>query len=83
MYKLNGNYAAALADFDRAIELDNQHASSFVGRGQTYQFMGNYAAAMADFDHAIELAPNNDRLIYYRALLSRLLNREESAQRNL
>ena len=68
MYKSIGNDAAALADFNRAIELDDQDAPSIVGRGQTYRFMGNYAAALADFDHAIELAPKNDWPLYDRAI---------------
>ena len=45
--------------------------------------MGNYATALADFDHAIELEPNNDWTLYHRAILSQILNREESAQSDL
>ncbi len=50
-----GEYDEALADFDRAIELDEKYAWAIARRGETYRLMGKYAEALADFDRAIEL----------------------------
>ena len=51
----NGHYDQALADYDRAIELDAANTWAFLGRGDTYQAMGRYDQALADYDRAIEL----------------------------
>src|SRR5580692_2071286 len=50
-----GRYDKALADFDRAIELDAAYGPAIAGRGVTYRAMGRYDQALADFDRAIEL----------------------------
>jgi tetratricopeptide (TPR) repeat protein len=47
----------ALADLNRAIELDPADASALVDRGETYQAMGRSEEALADYDRAIELDP--------------------------
>ena len=39
-----GRYDEALADFNRAIELDPGNAWDIIGRGETYRLMGRYAA---------------------------------------
>ncbi len=50
-----GKYPEALADFNRAIELDERYALAIASRGQTYRLMGKYPEALVDFDKAIEL----------------------------
>jgi len=52
-----GRYEEALADFNRAIELDPGDPEHIAGRGQTYQAMGRYDEAQADFSRAVELDP--------------------------
>ncbi|MBE2197266.1 MAG: tetratricopeptide repeat protein, partial [Anaerolinea sp.] len=52
-YRQMGSYEAALADFDRAIELDEKYAGAIASRGETYRQMGSYAAALADLKQAI------------------------------
>ncbi len=37
-----GKYPEVLADFDRAIALDEKDAATIVGRGLTYRRMGRY-----------------------------------------
>ncbi|MFZ1599716.1 MAG: tetratricopeptide repeat protein, partial [Anaerolineae bacterium] len=54
-YRQMGQYALALADFDRAIGLDEKYAGAIARRGVTYQQMEQYARALADFDRAIGL----------------------------
>jgi len=48
-------YDEALADFTRAIELDDQYAWAIASRGETYRLLGKYEAALVDFTRAIEL----------------------------
>jgi len=48
----------ALAEFNRAIELDPSDASYYAARGQAYQAMGRNEEALADYDRAVELDPS-------------------------
>ena len=61
-----GNCAAAIADYTRAIELDPQMAEAYNNRAYTNMALQNYAAALPDLDQAIALRPN-----YVNALMSR------------
>jgi len=49
------NYDLALANFDKAIQLDPQKFIAYIRRGRVYSRKGNYDRALADFDKAIEL----------------------------
>ncbi len=49
--------AAALTDFNRAIELDSKLSSAYVNRGLILLLQGKQAEAEADFKHAIEANP--------------------------
>jgi tetratricopeptide (TPR) repeat protein len=48
----------ALADFTRAIEIDQTRADGWAGRGNVWQAMGQYEASLQDYDKAIEIDPN-------------------------
>jgi tetratricopeptide (TPR) repeat protein len=52
-------YEEALADFNRAIELDPSHNQDFVSRGEIYRLTRRYDQALADFNRAVELDPDN------------------------
>lgn len=52
-----GDPAAALADLDRAIELDPSYADAYANRGSIRHLLGDYSAALADLDRAIDLDP--------------------------
>jgi tetratricopeptide (TPR) repeat protein len=65
-HRTNGRYEEALADFDRAIELDPEDDWAIISRGQTHRTMGRYAEALADFDRAIELEPESGWAIISR-----------------
>jgi len=58
-YQDMGRYEEALADLDRAVELDPDNFITRVFRGAAYQNMGRYEEALADLDRAIELGPDN------------------------
>ena len=72
-----GEYDKALADFDRAIDLDPQDAGAIARRGMTYHMMGGDGQALADVDrahplappHAVTIAPPRPRHTHPRLLL--------------
>jgi tetratricopeptide (TPR) repeat protein len=74
-----GNCEAALADFDRAIELDEKSAWSIAHRGKTYRQMGDYEAALADFDRAIELDEKSAWAIAHRGETYQQMGKYEAA----
>ena len=56
-----GEYAKALNDFDRAIDLDPQYAWAIVSRAKTYLQMGESDKARADIDRVGALAEDDYR----------------------
>ena len=63
-----GDYAGAIADYDKAIELDPEYAAAFSNRGDAKSNLGDYAGAIADFDKAIELDPKDATAYRHRGL---------------
>jgi tetratricopeptide (TPR) repeat protein len=51
-YGQTGRYEEALADFERAIALDEKDSWTIARRGEIYRLMGRYDKALADFDRA-------------------------------
>ena len=58
-YLARNNSESALADFNKAIELNSNDAEAYIIRGDAYLEQGNLEFALADFDKAVELDPNN------------------------
>ncbi len=55
-----GDVQGALADFNRAIEIDPKYAIAYYGRGfLAVEKLQDIQGALADFNRAIELDPNN------------------------
>ena len=71
-------YDEALADFNRAIELDPEDAWALAGRGETYWAMGRYDQALADYDRAIELDPAEDEFAAARTAICLLTGRSDT-----
>jgi tetratricopeptide (TPR) repeat protein len=59
-----GNYEAALADFDRAIALNEKYTWVIAYRGLTYILLGNYEAAVVDSERIIAIDPHYDWSFY-------------------
>jgi tetratricopeptide (TPR) repeat protein len=53
-----GDLVAALADFDRALELSPDYPEAYNNRGAVRHALGDLAGAVADFDRALRLNPN-------------------------
>jgi tetratricopeptide (TPR) repeat protein len=58
-YRLTQNDAAALADFNRDLQLDPRDAAGLNGRGLVYFDQNDLAHARSDFDAAIGLQPDS------------------------
>ena len=58
-------YDEALADYNRAIELDPSDVFTIIGRSQTYRAMRRYGKALADLRRAAKLDPDKTRAILH------------------
>ena len=81
-----GQDEAAVADLDRAIELDPNSPYAYAGRGNVKHSLGQDEAAVADLDRAIELAPNSPYNAYAYAVRGNVkhsLGQDEAAVADL
>ena len=68
-----GNYREAIADFNRAIQLNFSDAIVYRNRGRARSQLGDHPGAIADFNQALQIQPQ-DVLVYiargnvYRAM---------------
>ena len=67
-HRETGKYDLAIADFDRAIELDPESPLHYRDRGIALYLNGDYDLAIADFDTAISILPDDAYLYLFRAL---------------
>jgi len=67
-YHNNMSYDRAIANYNRAIELNPNEAIYFYSRGKSYYKRTEHDRAIADFNRAIELDPNNVEYFYLRGL---------------
>jgi tetratricopeptide (TPR) repeat protein len=71
-------YAEALADLSRAVELNPDSASAVGRRGQAYKEIGWFDLALTDFNRSVELKPTSQS-IGHRGQTYRLMRRYEEA----
>jgi tetratricopeptide (TPR) repeat protein len=60
------DFAGAIADFSRAIELDPTSAETYNYRGTSYFWLKEFQKALADYNRAIDLDPNLTLAYYNR-----------------
>jgi tetratricopeptide (TPR) repeat protein len=53
-----GDFAGALADYNKAIKLKPDYVDAYIGRGGAEYKNGNPQSALADYNKAIELKPD-------------------------
>lgn len=58
-----GRHEAAIADFDRALQLNPRSDLAWNNRGGCHAYLGRWQEALADFDRAVEARPKGDYLI--------------------
>ncbi|MER6089367.1 tetratricopeptide repeat protein [Streptomyces bluensis] len=64
-----GQHQAALADYDRALDLDPGYASAYASRAVSRAELGRHEEALADLDRAVELNPHYAWALGRRALV--------------
>ena len=66
IFAQQGKNSLALADYDKAIELDPTMGGLFFNRAQLYFEAGDYDRAMADYSKSIEIRPDHARSYHMR-----------------
>jgi len=64
----SGDFEGAIADYNRAIELDPKYAAAYSNRGNAKQAKGDLDGAIADCSRAIELDPKDPVAHKYRGV---------------
>jgi len=78
-YSKTGRYAAAIADYDMAIEINPNHVDAYFNRGQTYYRQRKYDLAVKDFTAAIARDPRRHDVYNSRGLAHRKLQQLDLA----
>ena len=67
-YGEKGQYDQAIADFNKALEIDSKSASAYYNRGIAYLNKGQFDWAIADFNKALEIDPKSASAYYNRGI---------------
>ena len=65
------DHSAAIADYDKAIELSPKFAYTYFARGASKSELNDHSGALADFSKAIELDPELASAPYYKTFLNK------------
>lgn len=76
-----GEYDAALAEFNRAIESNPRLTVAFMGAADIYRQRGDYNAAQQNYSQAATIEPRNFNANYMNGLMLHLLNKLSEAVR--
>ena len=74
------DYAGALDDHNRAIQLDSSRASFYFDRGFAKDGLRDYEGAVLDFDQAIGLDPSDALAYQFRGLARAALGLQSEAE---
>lgn len=78
-----GEFAAALNQFDHAVELDPASATAYEGRAATRANRRDYAGAVTDMDRVVRLAPDTARALAMRGDYRRMSGDFDAAMSDL
>ena len=59
-YAMDGDHHAAIAEFNRVIELDPKNEDAYAFRGSSYASLGEWDKAISDFTYVIALNRKDD-----------------------
>ncbi|MFF3129129.1 tetratricopeptide repeat protein [Streptomyces sp. NPDC057908] len=74
-----GQFDRALADYDRALELDPDNAWTMANRSRAHHGLGQFGRALADLDRAMELDPDNAETVANRGGTHELMGQFDRA----
>jgi tetratricopeptide (TPR) repeat protein len=78
-----GDIEGAIADFDKAIEINPLFAAAYYERGRAKHANWDYEDAIADYTKAIEINPEFNEAYYQRGLARNLIFDDEGAMDDL
>ena len=61
-------YEDAIADYNRAIEINPNYGGAYMNRGVVYARMGKYDQAISDISRGIDIDPKNGEMFFNRAV---------------
>jgi tetratricopeptide (TPR) repeat protein len=67
------DYAGAISDYTKAIELDPNYAEAYYARGLMMHFLKDYLGAITDYTKAIEIYPSHASANYRRGKVKYIL----------
>ncbi len=73
-------YAAAVGDFDRAIEIDPRRAEAFTFRAAARRYLDQMDNAAADAEQALMIDPENPLALLERGIIRRLTGNDAGAR---
>ena len=73
----------AIADFNKAIEIDREYARAYHLRGLAYEKTGDHHNALQDLDKAIEINPDYGAAYNSRATLYSKIGKEDLAAEDI
>ena len=65
------DYQSALAEFDRAIEINSSHIDAYIYRGNAKDKLEDYEGAIADYNQAIKIDSTHPKAYYSRGNILR------------
>ena len=68
------DYKGAIADYNKAIEIDSNDAIAYVNRGIAKYLLKDYKGSIADNNKAIEIDPNYTKAYVNRGAAKHILN---------
>ncbi len=77
------NYAGAIDDFDRVLQLNARHFRAFTMRGASYAALGQFYRALQDYNRALKFEPEFALAYVYRANVHERLGNGTQAVKDL
>ena len=80
LYNHMGEYASAMKDFEKALELISDFPEAYINRGNAYFYTGQVERAIADYDRAIQRRSTMRHTAYFnRGLVNELREKPDAA----
>lgn len=83
LYGHLGQYAAAAADYTKAIEIEPESTRYYIGRARLYTLAGQYDQAVADYDHILDVYPTDAYALLSSGIVYAQLGQIDQANEHL